>query len=734
MPKILIIVILLMVTIKSAMAFEDVDRYIRDYGYKKSIAQLFVVGIPVDYKNASGSSDLNKLISDMNIGGVMLNGYNLPSLELKKGDNKSLAFNNASNLIYNITMKSSSSVKTPVFIYTDFEGYGYSSIHYPLTPPPNPLVLSSTGDVKNSYYAGLASGYQLKALGVDVVLGPVLDLDHGQQGSPNLSISLRSFSESKKIMLPYAKAYLDGLADSNILAFAKHFPSYSHVYKNAHKEQPVYTGSLEKIKSEIQSFEDIKDSYSGIMTSHLIVKTNDKNIPVTYNKNFINDNLLDKKDLSSKIFITDDLSNMEASKIYIEKRYKRFSYIKSAENAFKAGHDLLLFSHISGSGTQKHSALTIKDIEDSISAIEKLIEENPLYKKRFKESLRKILKLKQNRNYKRLYNLDFEMKDIFNGKFTSLNDYLKKTYSQAIIKISNGKQGSALEYIDEKNKLLIGTGNILDIYMKELDGELSMKTYPLPSKYNSAADFKKEKDSIINAVEKSGLVFMAVENIDHINLLDHIRLRNPILLDKIIVFLHTTPHMLNMDILNSVTIYGNFSKDPLSYKVDVDILRGELKAKSISYLPLSIGNGSIHDSKDTIMPINISSKNKPLMIFDSKTEKEYYNKIMSLEKELQSEKLKTSRYEAIRSNIYTAFTPLILAGLCIISAIFIKFNLFTNMLKSKISTTTYFLFLVIITFIYYANVYPEIKTLKHLSDYLSNIPPFDNLLPKNDRI
>ncbi|MHC6656032.1 glycoside hydrolase family 3 N-terminal domain-containing protein [Aeromonas salmonicida] len=719
-------------TFQTAMASDEVEQYIKDNGYKKSIAQLFVVGIPVDYKNASGSSDLNKLISEMNVGGVMLNSYNLPSLELKKGDSKKLAFNNASNLIYNITMKNSVSVKTPVFIYADFEGYGYSSIHYPLTPPPNPLVLSSTGDVKKSYYAGLSSGYQLKALGVDVILGPVLDLDHGLQGSPNLSISLRSFSESKKIMLPYAKAYLDGLADSHILAFAKHFPSYSHVYKNAHKEQPVYTGSLEKIKSEIQSFEDIKDSYSGIMTSHLIVKTNDKNIPVTYNKNFISDNLLDKKSLSNKILITDDLSNMEASKFYIEKRYEKFSYIKSAENAFKAGHDLLLFSHISGSGTKKHSDLTIKDIEDSISAIATLIEENPLYKKRFKESLRKILELKRRRDYKRLYPLDFEMKDIFNGDFTSLNDYLKKTYSQAIIKISNGKQGSALEYIDEKHKLLIGTKNTLDIYMKVLDGELSMKAYYLPSRYSTSSDFKKEKDSIINAIEKSGLVFMAIENIDHINLLDNIRLRNPSLLDKIIVFLHTTPHMLNIDILNSVAIYGNFSKDPLSYEVDVDIIRGDLKAKSISYLPLSIGNGSIHDSKDTMKPVNIPSKNKPLIIFDSNTEKEFYKKIISLQKELKLEKQKTSKYEAIRSNFYTSFTPIILTIFCIISAIFIKTSFIPNKLKSIYSFSTYLIVVLFLTTTYYSSVYPDAPILKSISNLLQFFIPHNEALPKNN--
>lgn len=718
--------------LSKSYASDEVEKYIENYGLRKSIAQMFVVGIPVDYKNASGSSDLNKLISDMNIGGVMLNNYNLPSIELKKGDTRELALTNAINLIHNVSMKNTNSSKTPVFIYADFEGHGYSSIHYPLVPPPNPLVLASTGDVKLSYYAGLSSGYQLKALGVDVILGPVLDLDHGQQGEPNLSISLRSFSESKKIMLPHAKAYLDGLSDSHIIAFAKHFPSYSHVYKNAHKEQPVYTGSMEKIHSEIQSFEDIKDSFSGIMTSHLIVKTNDKNIPITYNKNFLSDNILDKDELSKKIIITDDLSNMEASKIYIKKRYNKFSYAKSAENAFKAGHDLLLFSHVSGGGTRKHSDLTIKDIEDSISAIESIIIDNPLYKKRFKESLKKIINLKMKRNNKRLYSLDFDMREQFSDDFNSLNDYLKKTYSLGVVKISEGKQDGTLEHIDDQNKLLVGTATALNIYNKELDGELSMNTYFLPSRYDKHSDFNIEKEKLINAIEKSSLVYMAAENIDHVNLIDYIRLRRPILLDKIIVFLHTTPHMLNMELLNSVAIYGNFSKDPKSYEADVDIIRGELKAKPISYLPISIGDGGIHDSKNTIPPTNISPGSKPLVIFETNTEREYHGKITFLEKELKKEKRITSKYKTIRENIYTTIIPFITSLALIFMLMLRAFNINFAIMNSKRVTCCSVGFILLLTTTYYSNIYPELPILKEVSRILKVLTPYGDTLPSNE--
>lgn len=71
---------------------DTVNKYINKVGLEKSVAQIFVVGIPTDYKNSAGVNDFDALISEINIGGVMLNGYNLPHVELKK-KKKKLLFN-----------------------------------------------------------------------------------------------------------------------------------------------------------------------------------------------------------------------------------------------------------------------------------------------------------------------------------------------------------------------------------------------------------------------------------------------------------------------------------------------------------------------------------------------------------------------------------------------------------------------------------------------------------------
>lgn len=249
---------------------EYAKKFISDYGYDKAIAQLFVTGVPADYKNKDGNPDIKEIFFDIGVGGVMLNNYNVPDKALRMDDDRELSINSVREFINNIRSRSVKSSDFPVSVYVDFESNEFSSVKYPLLPPPNPLVLASSGNTKYAYIAGRTAAYQLKGIGVDAIFGPVFDLDHCSQGFPNHSISLRVFSESRKIMTPYVRAYLKGISEAGIYTFAKHFPSYSHVYKNAHKTSTVYAASEGNIKRDILSFEELHQEYDGIMSSHLI--------------------------------------------------------------------------------------------------------------------------------------------------------------------------------------------------------------------------------------------------------------------------------------------------------------------------------------------------------------------------------------------------------------------------------------------------------------------------------
>lgn len=631
--------------VSASVTNDDVEKYISEKGLESAIAQLFVVGIPTDYKNSSTSSDFNDVLTKINVGGVMINGYNLPYRSLSK-DDREVAFAKASSLISMINSTDSNRESYPVLIYSDFESYSFSSIKYPLVPPPSPLVLASTADTKFSYYAGKISGYQLRQLGVDIVLGPVLDPDSSRQGVLNKSISMRSFSDTKKIIIPHAMAFVKGLNDSQISSFVKHYPTYGSVYSNAHKESPVFTGSVNKLIDDFYSFKILENDVAGIMTSHLIVQQSNKSMPVTYNKKFINEFIKSKFESDNVLLITDDLSNMASSKRYIKDRFDGFDYSLSAVSAFKAGHDLLLFSHLSGKTSHKHSDFNIEALRKSIKKIEQLVLLDEKMRVQLVSSLRKIFELKL-KHPPRVspYKFDYNALSIFedDSGFKNADDFFYKTFDSAVTKISSGEGNNLLNLTSDALVLFVGTKEVLSYYDKYLKDDLSRADYEIKFSYRSAKELDKEKKKIIKAISASDYIFFSAESLDHVTLLDYIRLRSPKLLDKIVVFVHASPHIIKPGLLNSLLIYGNYSRNPISYSTDIKIILGELVAKDILYSPLPIANGSIHSTDDTIEPQRNKFNSLETRIFNTSYERKLYDELVEAKKELKDSLIENDR-------------------------------------------------------------------------------------------
>ncbi|MGL4337556.1 MAG: glycoside hydrolase family 3 N-terminal domain-containing protein [Turicibacter sp.] len=714
---------------------EYAKKFISNYGYDKAIAQLFVTGVPADYKNKDGNPDIKEIFFDIGVGGVMLNNYNVPDKALRMDDDRELSINSVREFINNIRSRSVKSSDFPVSVYVDFESNEFSSVKYPLLPPPNPLVLASSGNTKYAYIAGRTAAYQLKGIGVDAIFGPVFDLDHCSQGFPNHSISLRVFSESRKIMTPYVRAYLKGISEAGIYTFAKHFPSYSHVYKNAHKTSTVYAASEGNIKRDILSFEELHQEYDGIMSSHLIVKAIDEKTPVTYNGRFITDFIKSKNELKYKLLVTDDLSNMEAAKQYIKDRYGVFSYKHAALNAFKAGHDLLLFSHITGSSGKEHSAFKINDLRESISEIKEAISSDDKYKEQFLFSLNKVLEYKLKvKETIRPPSADINAKMFWPDDamgFSSYHDYLNKLFDSSVIHLSNGKGKSLDELVEMDNKFLYASSDSMELYSKLLGTEFSFK-FESVGKISNDKDFNLEKKRFQELVGRSDLVIMVVENVDHANILDSIRLKSPRLLERIVVFLHGSPHLINEQLINSVNVYGNFSKDSESYKSDVKIIRGDISPRALDYLPVSLGNGSIHNVINTVEPIESDIGINKLLIFNTDEERRLYdegvrkdNEINKLNVELSAVKKSFDVYKNITLNWRVVVIPALMNAFNIILLLSIVFgagvlapiaNRFGMLAKFSfvIIPVCFFLYL---TFYFYSKIYPGIEWLSDFAEF-----------------
>jgi len=607
-------------------ATDSLEHFLKEENIEKAIAQLFVVGYPGDIYNYTKCKDCEYLTDEIGVGGIIINQYNAPHNDLLKFD-KQLAFKKISDLIKDIRHRARSSrtvFKKEPTLFVDFESYRFSSLRYPLTPPPSALALASTGDANLSYYAGILSGFQLNQLGIDAVLGPVLDLNtYKSQGQPNSSIRDRAYSDRPEIIYEHAKAFIDGLKKADMKIFIKHFPSYSFIDSNPHSSSSSYIGSHEYLAKELKLFENLSSEVDGIMTSHLNLGVSKTVLPFTFSNSQVSKYFLNNKEINSNaLLITDDLSNMESVKDYMKRRNKTYGEI--ALKALMAGHDYLLFSHFGRKGGFDKYELSkaIKHIASKATTDRKI-------KERIKDSLSKILNFKEktktdkNTNY-----FNYEATDILkNSDFTNHQDFLRSVFKQGAILIKGNKDGklpNIKELSNDRKYLLITRKSNYKKY-SEFENEGSNYNLTTPPKYKNISEYQ---NFLIKKLSKFDLVYITVDNLDDGNAVDHIRIHYPKLLDKLVVLLHDTPANLSALFINKAPfILANFSKNPISYNVDLDFILHNEKPKNIDFLPISLNKGAFHNSQKASKAKKVNYINEMPKFYDTEKEKELDDKL-----------------------------------------------------------------------------------------------------------
>lgn len=631
--NIMILLFSLLPSLLFASVDEKLEYYLQDENLEKAVAKLFVVGYPGDIYNYTKCNECSFLLKELQIGGIMLNQYNLPASELTEFDRQT-AFRKIRSLIQDIGYQSvsnlRSSLKTQPLLMVDFESYRFSSVKYPLSPPPSSLALASTGDANFTYAAGLLSGYQLKQMGIDVILGPVLDLNLNlQQGKPNTTIRTRAYSDNFDIVYSHANAFIDGIKKSNLIVFTKHFPPYSSIDSNPHSQASSHVGSSNFIKSELEVFKALSEKVDGIMTSHLNIGSDSSYLPFTFSKHQMSDYLLENKGISNhNLYITDDMSHMEAVKVYQEKNNK--SYADIAYEAFQSGHNLLLFSHYGS-----ESDFNRKELANSINYIAKRVRENKESKAHLKRSLKRIFTIQEARIKQRIDVSEFDHRAeqiLLDTKFNDIDEYFTSTYKNGAISLKDEKLPNLTELSNDHRFLLIADKSVLSQYDEFKNRGERYTTIPKPN-YHSIEEFG---SFLRDELRKNDFVYFTVDNIDDANAVDHINIYFPKLLEKLVILLHENPSYLKDSVINKAKfILGNFSRDPISYRVDLHFILYGNKPKVIDYLPVSLNNKSYHDTSG-LVPINYASNKSVIEFFATEKERKLNQENKNLKSELKS--------------------------------------------------------------------------------------------------
>ncbi len=269
----------------------------------------------------------------------------------------------------------SANVGIPLFVAVDQEGGTISRM--PQTAPvfPSQMALAATGDLDMAELMARSHAAQLKALGFNMNLAPVLDVNDNPD---NPIIGTRSFGSNPQWAAQLGGRMVKAYKDSNIVAVVKHFPGHGNAAVDSHDALPIVRKSAEDIDAvELAPFKQMvwTGDADAIMTAHIAFPAlDDSGLPATLSSKILGGVLRDR--LGFRGLIMSDSMSMDA----IDRKYTNAQAIVMA---FRAGIDLLA----TGSDIGRFTPAARPEYQTLLKAIR----EEPALQQRLNESVRRIL-------------------------------------------------------------------------------------------------------------------------------------------------------------------------------------------------------------------------------------------------------------------------------------------------------------------------------------------------------
>ncbi len=201
---------------------------------------------------------------------------------------------------------------------------------------PGAMAIAATGDPANAYKAGLLTGRQLRALGVNFDFAPVADVN---TSAANPVIGARSYGDDPAEAGRYACEMARGLEDGGVLSAAKHFPGHGDTDVDSHLALPKVDKSREELeKAELVPFRmAVAAGIPAIMTTHILFpQIEPEYLPATMSRRILTGLL--RGEMGFDGLIVSDCMEMLAIK-------NHFGTVNGTVTAMGAGVDVVLISH-----------------------------------------------------------------------------------------------------------------------------------------------------------------------------------------------------------------------------------------------------------------------------------------------------------------------------------------------------------------------------------------------------
>ena len=397
----------------------------------EKVGQLFIVTFTGN--DVGPNSDIARLISEYRVGGVMLLASNRNFTNSEDTPRQVAELTNSLQhqallasqvLTQTLTPSEGSPITTtqvvthsgafiPLFIGVDHEGDGFpfTRIRGGLTQVPSAMALGATWDPNYAEIVGRVVGQELSALGINMLLGPALDvLNNPRPGLPG-DMGTRAFGGDPYWVGKMGQAYIRGVhegSNGRIATVAKHFPGLGASDRYPDEEVATIQKSLQELRQiELAPFFAVtrlnpahpEATADALMTSHIRYRGFQGNIrqltrPISFDAQGLQA-LMALPEFSAwrqegGLLVTDALG-VPAVRKYYDPELKEFPHKRIAQEAFLAGNDLLVLSQFA---LTDDWAAQLANIESTLRFFREKYTSDALFRARVDEAVARILQLK----------------------------------------------------------------------------------------------------------------------------------------------------------------------------------------------------------------------------------------------------------------------------------------------------------------------------------------------------
>lgn len=264
--------------------------------------------------------------------------------------------------------------------------------------------ISPAATEQDMYDYGYELARQAREIGINVIFGPVMDVDIPEGGI----MRSRCFGSDPVRVARLGTSFARGLEDGNVISVAKHFPGHGSAPVDSHNARPVIGISRERLDSvDLVPFREyINEGLSGVMIGHLSFTAIDSVARSAVVSPQVISGLL-RKEMGFKGLVFTDALNMRG----LGKE------AKPVRDALLAGADIILAP---------------SDSRKAISEITESIADGSLPREIIRERCRRILFMKYSLGLNKTYK-----------KSEKRNPELYTPLTRKIIERLEGKEGSS---------------------------------------------------------------------------------------------------------------------------------------------------------------------------------------------------------------------------------------------------------------------------------------------------